>query len=475
MVSEKSVVSPYCLEELNYAIKRNRPILPFILDDHTGYALPQALGRGQWYVHDGDPANMLAKILGDCEKIDWSRYQDRSVQRPPEPNSDGGSIPKQFQQAVTLAAAGQFEQAFTRFRNIQSLDPSNWGEDCERWIVRITVYGEVAELTDHPATLKKAWQKWTAHLQVDAESSTFDPLLILSKIMDGGSLPVPPLVAIVSPPPLPAFSLPLLEWIDIPAGEFLMGSDPQQDEDARYNEQPQHSEPVAAFKMSKYPVTYAQYERFVDDEGYGEQSFWTEAGWDWRGTRNEPDYWKDPKWHQPDHPVIGVRWYEAVAFCNWLTAQCYPDVWAACRRAPKLPIGIANLIRLPTEAEWEKSARWDARKKKSLIYPYGDTYDPKKANTADNGIGQTTPVTAYPKGVSPYGVWDMSGNVCEWCLTEWRYSYSPPANNNTNGTLFRVRRGSSWNWNGEGSRGASRIEGNPGYWNAGMGFRLARS
>jgi formylglycine-generating enzyme required for sulfatase activity len=259
-----------------------------------------------------------------------------------------------------------------------------------------------------------------------------------------------PSVAVSSPtPPLaPATSpIPLLEWIDIPAGDFLMGSDKKRDNQACDDETPQHTATTTAYKIGKYPVTYAQYALFVANGGYAERTFWTDAGWDRKGDKTQPEVgWNDPDWHKDDHPVIGVTWYESAAFCNWLTAWLYPAVWEnhLRTRANRALHTVPGLIRLPTEAEWEKAARWDEKRKIALIYPYGDTYDPKKANTSDSGIGHTTAVTTYPNGISPYGVFDMSGTVTEWYLTKWRISYKDNADEAASGANTRIVRGLSW-------------------------------
>jgi len=97
IVSEKSVQSPYCLEELRYAIARNRPILPFIVDDYTRYSIPPELGRRQWFVHDGDPARMLGQIMQACRTIDLAKYADRrsavTSDGFPKPEGGGSGVP----------------------------------------------------------------------------------------------------------------------------------------------------------------------------------------------------------------------------------------------------------------------------------------------------------------------------------------------------------------------------------------------
>ncbi len=248
-----------------------------------------------------------------------------------------------------------------------------------------------------------------------------------------------------------ADGLPDIEWVEIPAGKFLMGSDPAQDPQARENELPQHEVALPAYKIARYPVTNAQFAAFVNaPAGYNHPDWWTPAGLEWKSDRTAPDEHVHPDFRLPNHPRIYVCWYEAVAFCRWLSVQLGMDV------------------RLPTEAEWEKAARGtDGR-----IYPYGDTFDALKGNTGASGIGMTSAVGILPDGASPYSVLDMSGNVSEWCVTKWRESYADPAADDLNGTDGRVLRGGSWNYIPQGTRAASRGRNDPNVRSYSVGFRL---
>ncbi|NLF78994.1 MAG: SUMF1/EgtB/PvdO family nonheme iron enzyme [Chloroflexi bacterium] len=217
--------------------------------------------------------------------------------------------------------------------------------------------------------------------------------------------------------------VPDIDWVEIPAGEFLMGSDKDKDPQAYDDEIPQQTVYLEAFNISRYPITYAQYAAFVEDDGYANDSYWTAAGREWRAEKEHPEaYWNDPRWHIPNHPVVGVTWYEAHAFTRWLSV--------------KLGLGIS----LPTEAQWERAARGtDGR-----IYPYGNEFDPTKGNTDETGIRRTIAVGIFPDGASPDGVLDMSGNVFEWSVTKWRDNYLEPEDNEPVGTARRVVRGGSW-------------------------------
>ena len=179
------------------------------------------------------------------------------------------------------------------------------------------------------------------------------------------------------------------EMILIPAGEFLMGSDPRKDKDAMDNEQPQHTLYLPDYYMARTPVTDAQYAAFVETTGH-----------------RQPKHWKGrkPPSGKEDHPVVYVSWHDAIAYCDWLAEA------------------TGKPYRLPSEAEWEKGARGsDGR-----IYPWGNLWDAERCNSAEGGEGDTTPVGAYPEGASPYGLLDMAGNVWELTRSVFKnYPYDP--------------------------------------------------
>jgi formylglycine-generating enzyme required for sulfatase activity len=198
--------------------------------------------------------------------------------------------------------------------------------------------------------------------------------------------------------------LPDIAWCAVPAGPFLMGSS-DADEMAFDIEKPQYKVALSAFKIARYPITNAQYAAFVRDGGYTDKwrDCWTDAGWRWKGDRARPDACGGV-FDLPNHPVGGVTWYEAVAFCRWLIV----------RLRTIGGIDASEEVTLPSEAQWEKAARGtDGRR-----YPWGNEPDPNRANTFETGIRTTSAVGCFPGGASPCGALDMSGNVWEWCRTE---------------------------------------------------------
>ena len=229
----------------------------------------------------------------------------------------------------------------------------------------------------------------------------------------------------------------------VPAGSFLMGSDPRKDRAAGPQEQPQHEVYLDTFKIDRFEVSNVEYLRFV-----------LGTGADW------PKFWRENPFPEKAalHPVINVSWHEADAFCRW---------------AGK---------RLPTEAEWEKAARGvDGR-----IFPWGN--EPAgwiKSNIAHPGSkrGFKYPplanINRYDKGVSPYGVYQMAGNVSEW-VSDWfdpeyyRHGHDKNPQGPTAGEL-KVFRGGSWNEDPEVARSAGRNGGPPDRESYLTGFRCAKS
>ncbi|MCO5213330.1 MAG: SUMF1/EgtB/PvdO family nonheme iron enzyme [Caldilinea sp.] len=169
------------------------------------------------------------------------------------------------------------------------------------------------------------------------------------------------------------------------------------------------------FRIGQYPVTNAQYRRFVAAGGYNRtQPWWTEelAQGMMRFRSKWPDgpaAADDDRFNHDTQPVVAVSWYEAMAYCAWLTARL--------RKAGRLD--AQHAVRLPTVGEWVWAAAGAARR----TYAWGETFDPACANTGESGLEQSTPVHMYPQGATPAAaghepIWDLCGNVWEWTVTK---------------------------------------------------------
>ncbi|MBZ0285124.1 MAG: SUMF1/EgtB/PvdO family nonheme iron enzyme [Anaerolineae bacterium] len=230
------------------------------------------------------------------------------------------------------------------------------------------------------------------------------------------------------------------EWIEIPGGKVTL-------EEGGYVPKGGKTYNVEPFKIAKYPITNAQFALFVEAKGYENPDWWTADGWhikqyeNWKG----PRYWDTAKMNREDYPVVGVSWYEAVAYCLWLSKI------------------INQNIGLPTEQQWQRAAQGDTNWK----YPWGSTFDESRCNFKPRN---TTPVTHYPYGASPYGVMDMIGNVREWCLN--KYFPDVPL---SDGTDYRVLRGGSREFSISNARSASRERGYAHSSTLKLGFRVCCS
>jgi len=179
--------------------------------------------------------------------------------------------------------------------------------------------------------------------------------------------------------------------VRIPAGKFLMGSPPEQaeqaikdgaDKDWIERERPQHEVELSEYSIGKYPVTNREYQAFVKETKHKPPQNW------------DGDQYPDEK---GDHPVVYVNWEDAKAFCNWLSQKTNKS------------------YRLPTEAEWEKAARGEDGR----IWSWGNEFGEGNTNTIEANVGDTSPVGQFsPQGDSPFGCADMIGNVWEWCA-DW--------------------------------------------------------
>ena len=235
---------------------------------------------------------------------------------------------------------------------------------------------------------------------------------------------------------------------------------------------------LGSFALARYPVTNAQFKLFMEAGGYNPDAlWWSEAArawlrrddataddldqWQRRKYKDRPEFWGDPRLgsERPNHPVVGISWYEAVAFCAWLTGH----------------LDDGHLYRLPSEAEWEYAARGAERR----LYPWGEREpDGERANYGQMSDG-TTAVGCFPAGATPNSrLLDMAGNVWEWTRSAYQpYPYDPDDGREDVHDPAEKRftlRGGAWFGLSIDLRPANRLNNTPDYRGRNVGFRLAR-
>ncbi len=278
------------------------------------------------------------------------------------------------------------------------------------------------------------------------------------------------------------------------------------------DERPRHTVDLPAFLIGKFPMTNAEYACFVAAGGYQQERYWPEAAHPWlrgeavesgvlkqlmdfwRGLkenptllgqlrragwppqqvaaweqlsqmeeeemretlgqfyadrpRDRPAFWDDERYNNPAQPVVGVNWWEAMAYCAWLKGKLQVasdelQVWRDDRPS-QVQYPISN-IQLPSEAQWEKAARG----KRGRTYAWGNRWDAGRANTWEGHVLRPSPVGVYPGGTTPEGIHDLSGNVWEWTRSLYRpYPYrADDGREDPAAEGRRVLRGGSWNFN----------------------------
>lgn len=204
--------------------------------------------------------------------------------------------------------------------------------------------------------------------------------------------------------------------VNIPGGDFFMGTD---EANRTHNQQRQRRVYVKKFYLTTHEVTNREYEQFILAGGYNKEPLWSSKGWRFikKNRIVFPAAWNVPGFRQPNSPVVGVSWYEAQAYARW---------------AKK---------RLPTELEWEKAARGtDGRR-----YPWGNSL---KSDVGYRAFSWPYSVGSFPANVSPYGIYDMAGNVWEW-VADWYGNETTSNDKMQRATQSRrkILRGGGWGSN----------------------------
>jgi formylglycine-generating enzyme required for sulfatase activity len=282
-------------------------------------------------------------------------------------------------------------------------------------------------------------------------------------------------------PPTPKPRPDLPDMVFVKGGTFQMGSDDGDDD-----EKPVHRVTLSDFYLHKNEVTVEEFSKFIlatnyrtDAEKSDESFIWDssslrrEAGVNWR---NWDDRGKVRPSSEFNHPAVHVSWHDAVAYCNWRSEQDVLEKVYTISGSNVTANWDANGYRLPTEAEWEYAARsrgknekWAGTSNESGLSSYANVYG------SSDGYQYTAPVGSFHS--NNLGLYDMSGNVWEWCW-DWKGAYPSSSQTNPNGSdsgSHRVYRGGSWRFHPADLRCANRSGYSPDYKSNVIGFRLARA
>ena len=213
--------------------------------------------------------------------------------------------------------------------------------------------------------------------------------------------------------------LPDIVWIEIPPGRITIKNVDHEFQVKPFRMAKYLEFEVKLFRMAKYLVTNAQFEAFIKaEDGYRNEEWW-------KGIRKQSDRPETAFWKESNAPRETVSWFEAIAFCCWLSQR------------------TGSKLRLPTEWEWQQAATGGDPTRE---YPWPGGWDTSRCNSTESRLDRTTAVGMYPHGATKQGVLDMAGNVWEWCLNTYEQPEAPESLCIDESKTSRVFRGGSWNY-----------------------------
>lgn len=437
-LAEKDLVAGLLAVSRNPETKPGR--LVEYLRDRSGLLEPRGVGVYTF------PHRTFQEYLAACH-LTGESWPERVAEL-------GRTDPARWREVVLLAAAkaarGVVASVWQLAEELCCCDPEEGGDPVEAWGAHLAGQA-VAESADLEKVSKanrpklERLRRWHVHLIRDGQLPAGERALAGSTLVRLGDPRFDPEYWFLPREPL-------LGFVEIPAGPFLMGDPP-------------YKVTLPGFYMGRYPVTVQQFLAFSEERG------------------QQPE---DPRALSglATHPVLAVSWYEALAYCRWLGVKLKAE---AVRRLVSAGSGAAAqsfweglaggglVASLPSEAEWEKAARGpDGRR-----YPWGEDFETECANVAETNIGGVSAVGCFRAGASFFGCEEMSGNSGEWTKSLWKSFTYPYVNSDGRENLDappdvpRVVRGGSCNINSESSRCAFRNWYVPSSRLGYVGFRVA--
>lgn len=444
LISPESVASEYCRRELTIAQDEGKYIFPILIQPRT--QIPRQISHIHYVdMSKGLTVETVKSLLGAMVVAEREKYRSATTSTPAPAwlgAGGGGGTPlnmpkpqisqppmraetffqdvayamehKDFDKAIYLLKQAKTLHLKPRFIDIDSLlqeaeeglEKQTYQRDAER------EYQAILSLVKHSTTRDFGYHAFRSFRE---QFPDYDPENIASYY---GTEDVP-----------------TLKWCDVDQGEVTIKVSKRKIVFF-----------VNRYRISKYPITNAQFKLFLEaTDGYCDPRWWNISRHSQVWHKNNPNP-ADPSVEWGDHPRTNVNWYEAVAFCEWMSFKT----------------GLT--IALPKEEQWQRSAQGDDGR----TYAWGKTFDANNCNTKESGIGKTSHVRRFMTGASPYGVIDMVGNVWEWC-DQNNYSGKPDADHPDG---KRVVRGGSYANSSKSASVTSSRRLEPEKRNASLGFRV---
>lgn len=396
LLSPEAIKSEYCQREFELAVNLGKHIFPVLI--HRETPIPEQLTTYQYAdLSQGLTVDAVINLVNSIYAAEQEKFHNQPISLnavTPEvitpPMIDDANV---ISRAAAAMEKGEFDQAVfvlrqakargykSRFINLESflteaemaLERQTYLREAER------DYRQIAELVKHKRTFKLGCEAFEAFAR---DFPDYDPDGLAAQCARDEHKP--PATSIATLHVLKRAAIPGIEWCEIPKGGVKV-------QDGENGGRVIH---VDDFMIAKYPITNAQYQVFIDaTDGYRNLDWWNflPAACEWRQANPQP---RGSNFKGDERPRESINWYEAVAFSNWLSNRLEMD------------------IRLPTLIQRRRAIQGDDER----IYPWGDQFDRSRCNTREHQLKQTTFVTRFPNGISPFGAYDLAGNVWEWCL-----------------------------------------------------------
>lgn len=431
LLSPESINSKYCRDEFRIARDSNRHIIPIMISPPETTPLPDELGELHYADFSkgvtSEAITSLYNALTLIEREGAFNHSPVRVNQPTEPP------PRDLTEIIAEAAEALDDERYDHAIHIMERYKDAFAQ--APLLPYDEIIMEAKRRLDRQIREREAERQYRPIVQLVKYEVTRDfGLKAFRQFRKNFADYDPENLAVYlpnqtgQPPKKIRYTLPMLKWRRIPAPHDDSGISPQMDE----------------FYMSQFAITNEQFARFVTaPDGYLQTRWWDFSleAHKWR-QKNIPIVAAETP---SNHPRTNVNWYQAMAFCRWLSHK----------------MGLT--VTLPTSAQWQRAARGDEQR----IYPWGNKFLRDCANTKESRLGSTTPVDAYPQGVSVYNVYGLSGNCWEWCL------HAAPTNSDKHeGENVRAIHGGSYISSGDRARIDFHYNLNPEYLYTSIGFRV---